>query len=207
MSLFDDDLATKSPREAIRASYDELLRAIEDVALSFPAEGAMIIETENPKEYIAHLERRVGQALSFIEDYSDVFDCLLNKSEISCFRSIERKLKGRKFIHWDVSTFRKYDAAGSMHNLSLRPAPKPVVVIENITHIPDGESEINDDPRMVEDQILHSWKDDVIHLTFKQQAFELHKSDCIVLFPIERGGLQRLYHRLPDGIPVFKTEE
>ena len=117
-----------------------------------------------------------------------------------------KKQQGRPVIHWDAKTFRKDDAIGSMYELSKLPKePKPVVIIENITEIPDAISDIYDDPILIENVLLHSWKNDTIHLTHKQEGpFELNRQDYSIVFPVKPGDLAKLRHHLPDGIGIVR---
>ena len=104
--------------------------------------------------------------------------------------------QGRPIIRWDAKTFKKYDAVGSMYILSQR-KDKPIVIIENIAEIPDGDRNIYDDPVLVENILLHSWKNDTIHLTHpKHGPFQLKEWDYTVIFPVKPGDLQKLHHSI-----------
>lgn len=115
--------------------------------------------------------------------------------------------KGRCIFHWDVRTFRKNDAIGSMYTLFQLPkGNKPIVIIENITDIPDGDRSVYDDPVIVENVLLHSWKDDTIHLTHPTRgSFELQRLDYTVLFPVYPGSLENLNHSI-KGEMAFLTQ-
>ena len=73
---------------------------------------------------------------------------------------------------------------------------KPIVIIENIADIPDGDRNIFDDQAHIENVLLHSWKDDAIHLIYKDIPFQMNKWDYSAIFPVRRGDLQNLRHRI-----------
>ena len=103
--------------------------------------------------------------------------------------------QGRPVIRWDAKTFRKDDSTGSMYALYLlHKEPKPIVIIENIADIPDGDRSIYDDPVLVENVLLHSWKNDTIRLTHKGDSFQLNSGDYTVIFLVKPGDLLKLHH-------------
>lgn len=116
-------------------------------------------------------------------------------------------LQTRPIIHWDVKSFKKFDAIGSMYALSRLPkAPRPIVIIENIADIPNVDQNVYDDPEYVENVLLHSWRSDTIHLTHpKEGSFQLNKWDYTVIILVKLGDLQKLHHRFPDGVGLVTT--
>ena len=103
---------------------------------------------------------------------------------------------GRPIIRWDASKFCKNDAVDSMYRLSQQ-KDKPIVIIENIADIPDGDRNIYDDPVLVENVLLHSWKNDTIHLTHPQHGpFQLNSWDYTVIFLVKPGDLLKLHHSI-----------
>ena len=65
---------------------------------------------------------------------------------------------GRKVYTLDCSKLCKYDAIGWLRYVSLLPlSPKPILVIENITEIPQ-EDEVHDNPKYIQNLLVHSWK-------------------------------------------------
>lgn len=132
-----------------------------------------------------------------------VVDCVDPSATASRIESLAPQ--GHPVIRLDTKTFKKYDAVGSMYALSKLPKePKPIVIIENIADIPDGDRKIYDDPVLVETILLHSWKDDTIYLTHPQDGpFQLNKWDYTVIFPVKPGDLQKLHHSIKgEGIGV-----
>lgn len=155
--------------------------------LSLCFTGINILETTDPKIIIKQLEIMASPDYKVIGNAPEA--ALLKKNQ------------GRLIIHWDVKTFKKCDAAGSMYILSQR-KDKPIVIIENIADIPDGDRSIYDDPVLVESILLHSWKNDTIHLTYKDNPFQLNRFDYTVIFLVKPGDLAKLHHRVPDGIGI-----
>ena len=130
MSIFDNHA---SP-EAIEECYNDLLsrkERQEDLVFCF-SYGATVVETPDIHVFIEELEH------------------LINGETILCDGVLADRLKqqqGRQIIRWDVKSFRKYDAIGSMYKLSKYPKEnKPIVIIQNITDIPDGDRSVYDDP-------------------------------------------------------------
>jgi len=79
------------------------------------------------------------------------------------------------------------------------------VIIENITEIPDGDRSIYDDPDLVENVLLHSWKNDVIHLTHPQYGpFQLNREDYTVIFPVNPGWQEKLHHSAAGEMAVIQ---
>ena len=117
-----------------------------------------------------------------------------------------RRQQGRPIIRWDAKIFKKNDAVGSMYQLSKWPKePKPVVIIENITEIPEASSDIYDDPSLVENVLLHSWKNDIIHLThWEHGPFELNRLDYSVIFPVTSGSLSKLRHSIQGEMGLLQ---
>ena len=181
MSIFDP--------KPIEQHIQELNEHIQnELALCYT--GINILETSDIEIVIKLLEKMISP------DYQVIGNTI--EAELI------KKNQGRPIIRWDAKTFKKFDAIGSMYCLSQR-KDKPIVIIENITDIPDDDSSIYDDPALVENLLLHSWKNDVINLTHPQQgSFQLNRSDYTVIFPVKPGDLAKLHHRIPDGIGIIK---
>lgn len=122
---------------------------------------------------------------------------------VTAIRIADLAPQDRPVIRWDTKTFKKYDAAGSMYQLSKLPKePKPIVIIENIAGIPDGDRNTYDDPALVENILLHSWKNDTIQLTYKDVPFQMNKRDYTVIFPTQPGDIEKLHFRIANGFRI-----
>ena len=172
MGLFDADLIENDEH------FKQMIAEEENIALSI-GPGANLVET---KDTVAFID-------SLLEKLSVDYTVLGNGPLADRLKSQQ----GRPIYRWDAKTFKKYDADGSMYKLSQLPKePKSIVIIENIADIPDGDRNIYDDPEHVENVLLHSWKNDTIHLTYKGVPFQMNKGDYTVIFPVKPGDLQKL---------------
>ena len=180
MSIFDQKPIEQHVRE-----LDETIQ--NQLAMCYV--GVTILETSDPEAVAKHLEKMV----------SSDYQVIGNEPEAEMLK----KQQGRPVYRWDVKTFKKYDAEGSMYNLSKLPKePKPIVIIENIADIPDGDLNVYDDPEHIVNILLHSWKNDTIHLTYKDVSFQMNKWDYTVIFPIKPEDVNKLHHRIADGFKV-----
>ena len=175
MSLFNKDLVENEE------CFRQRIAVEENIALSLGL-GACVNETENTKSFLDALYEMLSV------DYT-----ILGTGPLA---DRLRSQQGRPILRWDASKFCKNDAVGSMYMLSQR-KDKPIVIIENIADIPDGDRNIYDDPVLVENVLLYSWKDDTIHLTHPQHGpFQLNKWDYTVIFPVKPGDFQKLHHSI-----------
>ncbi|MBQ2522449.1 MAG: hypothetical protein II537_07105 [Bacteroidales bacterium] len=152
------------------------------------APGATIIEVDKPENFVYKLSNLLSPQRPILgEDES---------------ANLLKKYRGRSIVRWEVKSFRKYDAVGSMYKISHIPKDLlPIIVIENITDIPDGDHNIYEDPEIVENILLHTWEKDVIHLTHHQDGpFEFNAEGYVVLFPVRPGDLEKLYHPIAGKI-------
>lgn len=66
--------------------------------------------------------------------------------------------KDRLIASLDCSGLAKGDADGFVAAVLKDATNRPIVVLENIDAIPDGDRSIYDDPRYVKDILLNSWE-------------------------------------------------
>ena len=92
-----------------------------------------------------------------------VYDILKEKIEAG-----NEEYKERTLLSVDCRTLCKGDAYGwlkaiseGMKNCTLN---KPILVIENVDQIPDGDRNIYDDPQYVENILVRSWKNELINI-------------------------------------------
>lgn len=90
------------------------------------------------------------------------------KSEIDNFR-FQKEHKKRDYLSLDCRGLAKGDAYGwlkavseGIENGTLN---KPILVIENVDKIPDGDRNIYDDPLYVENILVRSWKNELINIS------------------------------------------
>lgn len=179
MSIFDHKTKDQHVQELDEYIQHEL--SIQNTLAGCLAPGAKILESLDP-------EIAINKLVAMLQPDYQVLGSGLEAEWL-------QKQQGRPVIRWDVKTFRKNDAIGSMYTLSKLPKePKPVIIIDNITEIPEAVSEIYDDPAHVENVLLHSWKNDTIYLTHWQDGpFKLDRMDYSVIFPVRPGELKKLH--------------
>lgn len=182
MSIFDKDSIEKD-------IFKQRISDEKDIAYCL-GPGAHVVETKDVKAFLDTFCEKVSA------DYSVLGSGLLADRL--------KSNQGRPIIRWDVKTFRKNDAIGSMYSLSKQ-KDKPIVIIENITDIPDGDRSFYDDPVLVENVLLHSWKNDVIDLTHPQYGpFQLNREDYTVIFPVKPRWNEKLHHSAAGEMAVIQ---
>lgn len=120
----------------------------EDILVSQTREVASIDSRiiENAKKYFS--DEITGRFVTlFISDEDLKNDLILFKSIIN-----------RPIYSIDCRTLRKNDTIGFLEILSKQSdLVRPIVLIENITEIPDEDS-VHDNPEYVKNVLIHSWK-------------------------------------------------
>ena len=179
MSIFDKDLIENEE------SYKHQISVEEDVALCIGL-GACLVETKDIKAFLGIIQEK----------------CNVNYTVLGSGLLADRlkTQQGRPFEIWDVTSFCKNDAIGSMYRLSQR-KDKPIVIIENITEIPIGDPAIYDDPVYVENILLHSWKNDIIQLTHPQYGqFQMNSRDYSIIIPVMPGDVEKPHFSIKGEI-------
>ena len=77
--------------------------------------------------------------------------------------SLLKKYSNRGIVYLDCRKLKKSDALGFMRALSSHGSDL-IVVIENVTQIPDGDPGIYDDKQYVIDLLVKSWKNVDVHI-------------------------------------------
>jgi hypothetical protein len=90
------------------------------------------------------------------------------KSKIDKF-IFQEEHKERDYLSLDCRGLRKGDACGWLKAISegieYGTLNKPILVIENVDKIPDGDRNIYDDPLYVENILVRSWKNELINIS------------------------------------------
>jgi hypothetical protein len=73
-----------------------------------------------------------------------------------------QKHQTRKIYSIDCHTLRKGDAYRWLLAIVKEEVDDPILVIENVTQVPDGDRSIYDDPMYVTNLLLRSWKNENI---------------------------------------------
>lgn len=103
-----------------------------------------------------------------IEVESNSFVTEMQKAIDNAGNAIVKRMQqhaGREIYRLDCSKLCKNDAIGWLRKVSQLPlSPKPILVIENITEIPQ-EDEVHDNPKYIQNLLVHSWKNPVNQFT------------------------------------------
>lgn len=160
MSLLDDsDTIIKKTYEAIKR---RMIR--EKVAHCLFAYGLP------PRCFVA--EERVDL---FVKNISEVWSPLNLKWRTSFAERLERDFislhdehKERTLLSLDCRSLHKGDAYGWLKAISKGMKDgflnKPILVIENVDQIPDGDCSVYDDPQYIENILVRSWKNELINI-------------------------------------------
>lgn len=181
MSLFDDDLVTRS-----LLTEEQVKNAIERVFLGLLVlnhTGATIIHLqENDAFPLMNWVKKKGNITVKVNQIVTTGELRPDDTQLINV-PVFIKHYNRPVVVLDCSKLCKGDALGFMNTISKMPTnPKPVVIISNITDIP-AEDDIHDNPMYIENILLHSWKNEGISFT-ELGGFSLKSSDFTVLFPI-----------------------
>ena len=96
-------------------------------------------------------------------------DLDIKNSIINRFSEVQKEHKKRDYLSLDCRGLRKGDAYGWLKAVSegieSGTLNKPILVIENVDKIPDGDRNIYDDPLYVENILVRSWKNELINIS------------------------------------------
>ena len=171
MSIFDDDL-DKIIRD--RNLKEECYA--KDLSCTFSAYGVIVEDKEDV------LTKKISEAYNLNLNYKTSF---AKRAEKIIMKAINPKLaehQSRAIYSIDCRTLRKGDAYGWLSGVA-NARIDPIVIIENVTQIPDGDRAIYDDPNYVANILLRSWKNDDIY--FGDLHIDRRKFTVILTCPPE----------------------
>lgn len=123
---------------------------------------------------------------------------------------IVEKHVGRPIKQIDCAKLCKWDAIGELFNVSKMDIERrPIVIIENITDIPEEDAN-HDNPKYVENLLLHGWKESSRNLTSpKHGDFTLVTSNYTVLIPwdLSKAEQMKKIWRASDGLAWLGNHE
>ena len=121
---------------------------------------------------------------------------------------ITQKCLGRPIKVIDCSKLCKGDALGELYALSkLNVNPTPIVIIENITQIPQ-EDNYHDNPKYVEDLLLHGWREHIrVFTNTKYGDFSIETGNYTILIPWDhsQGEIIRTIWHKADGLAWMES--
>ena len=159
MSLLDDiDILFKRDEEAIKQIMIREKVAHYLVASGLPPHCFVV------EEQVDIYVKKISEAWNLNLKWRTPFSERLERN----FISLHNEYKERTLLSLDCRTLKKGDAYGwlkaiseGMQNGSLN---KPILVIENVDQIPDGDRSVYDDPQYIENILVRSWKNELINI-------------------------------------------
>lgn len=114
-----------------------------------------VIAPPDPSMFLDEIRNIYGVARGS-EYFSDFLRNSINNAKFSL-----ESHKNRRIISLDCRSLKKGDAFGFLHQLS-KETDDLIVVIENVTEIPEGDTSIYDDKIYVENLLIKAWKNEDI---------------------------------------------
>ena len=137
-----------------RIAIEHLLA--KDLSCTFSAYGVIVEDNEDI------LREEISEAYSLNHNYTTSFAKRVGKIIMEAINPKLKEHQSRNIYSIDCRTLRKGDAYGWLSGIA-NASIDPIVIIENVTQIPDGNRAIYDDPNYVANLLLRSWKNDDIY--------------------------------------------
>ena len=159
MSLLDDEyvLMERSARGISAKLNEDLLLA--GRLLGKGAVKALVVEEKEN-----FLSKKLNEAWNLNLDCKTSFAQRLNEIIQHIANPNKESQKQRPIFSIDCRTLCKGDAYGWLSNIAnaTEQVADPIIIIENITQVPDGNHATHDDPMYVTNLLLRSWKNEQI---------------------------------------------
>lgn len=153
MSLLENDLADKIERIAnSQHAFEQLM-----LSCIMPGTVKCIIAASKRNclleklKYIYRIKMHKPMLASYIKEAID--------QASFCLKSHQ----GRRIVQLDCSDLRKGDALGWIRAIS-KEDNNAIIVIDNVTRIPEGDVALYDPKQFVENILVRSWKNNDIHI-------------------------------------------
>lgn len=188
MSIFNDTISSPLSKESVH----DLIERIYLGLFVLNSDGAKIIHVQSNEVF--PLPELLKKRKIF--EYKSGNICAMSSLQVDDQLPgvpVFSRHNNRTAIVLDCSKLCRGDAIDFMNRLSkMDTNSKPIVIIMNITDIP-AEDVVHDNPLYVERILLHSWKEDTIHLSDKKFGnFSLKSTDFTVLFPVIESKISNL---------------
>lgn len=138
-----------------RIAIEHLLA--KDLSCTFSAYGVIVEDNEDI------LREKISEAYSLNHNYTTSFAKRVGEKIMKAINPELKEHQSRNIYSIDCRTLRKGDAYGWLSGIA-NASIDPIVIIENVTQIPDGDRAIYDDPNYVANLLLRSWKNDDIYV-------------------------------------------
>lgn len=160
MSLLDDeDVLVNDHSVIIKNEWEKI------VAKSLLTKNAVkcIIAEDEVNILVKKIAEIYNLNINSTTSFADLLQSLINKASNPDLK----EHSNRKIFSLDCRGLRKGDAYGWLQKLQLQTEASrrndPIVIINNITQIPDGDRNFYDDPVYVTNLLLRSWKNPDIY--------------------------------------------
>lgn len=128
-----------------------------DLSCTFSAYGVIVEDKEDV------LTKKISEAYNLNLNYKTSFAKRVGEKIMKAINPKLKEQQSRNIYSIDCRTLRKGDAYGWLLGIA-NASIDPIVIIENVIQIPDGDRAIYDDPNYVANLLLRSWKNDDIYV-------------------------------------------
>ena len=160
MSVLDDEEVLLERADAVLHDSQIQKETERFLALGLFRRGQVSAVVYEDKEEL--LLKKLSEAWKLNLDYKTPLSQRLDGIIKNAKNDMLKEHESRKIHPIDCRTLRKGDAYGWLSAVS-KASKNPILVIEHLTEIPDGDRSIYDDPAYVTNLLLRSWKNEDIY--------------------------------------------
>lgn len=160
MSLLDDEDTTIKKGDDAVLDFTIQKKTEEFLALGLFRRGQVSAVVYEDKEEL--ILKKLSEAWNLNLDYKTPLSQRLYGMIENAKNDMLKEHESRKIHPIDCRTLRKGDAYGWLSAVS-KASKDPILVIEHLTEIPDGDRSIYDNPAYVTNLLLRSWKNEDIY--------------------------------------------
>lgn len=160
MSLLDDEKVLLEGADPALRDYVIQKETERFLALGLFRRGLVSAVVYEDKEEL--LLKKLSEAWKLNLDYKTPLSQRLYGMIENAKNDMLKEHESRNIYSIDCRTLRKGDAYGWLSAVS-KASKDPILVIEHLTEIPDGDRSIYDDPAYVTNLLLRSWKNEDIY--------------------------------------------
>lgn len=160
MSLLDDEEVLLERADAVLHDYVIQKETERFLALGLFRRGLVSAVVYEDKEEL--LLKKLSEAWKLNLDYKTSLAQRLYGMIENAKNDMLKEHESRNIYSIDCRTLRKGDAYGWLSAVS-KASKDPILVIEHLTEVPDGDRSIYDDPAYVTNLLLRSWKNEDIY--------------------------------------------
>lgn len=160
MSLLDDEEVLLERADAALRDYVIQKETERFLALGLFRQGQVSAVVYEDKEEL--LLKKLSEAWKLNLDYKTSLAQRLHDIVVNAVNEGLKEHQTRDIYSIDCRYLRKGDAYGWLSAVS-KASKNPILVIEHLTEVPDGDRSIYDDPAYVTNLLLRSWKNEDIY--------------------------------------------